>query len=68
MLSIAPAVDDVVDEIDDSRQRTEDRERRDRDGDCRQVEQSLRKDQCSEDQEVLRPLTWPQGNEEIEDG
>ena len=66
MPPIAVAVRDVVDQIDDARKQTEDGERRRRAADRGRIEQPAAEEQAGEDQQVLGPLAWTQGDEQCE--
>ena len=73
MQAIVVAVGDVVDEVDDARQRAEHDERADRVGDGGRVEErrglaALAEKQRAEHEEVLRPLRGAQRHEEAERG
>jgi hypothetical protein len=58
MAPILLTVQDVVDEVHGTRQRTKDDERDDRFDHRRSVVEPLRKHESAEDEQILRPLTW----------
>ncbi len=61
---IGLAIDDVVDQVHDARQRAEHHERLDRPHDGRRITEPTAEDQRREDDQVLRPLMWTQGDEQ----
>ena len=66
MQPIALAIGDVVDQIDDAGQHTEDRKRRRGVGDRRRIEQPAAEQQACEDEQVLAPLSRTQGLKKVE--
>ena len=66
VLPVALAVRDVVDEIDHARQHAEDDERADRVDDRVRIEELEAEQQSREDEQVLRPLSGPQRDEDVE--
>ena len=67
MPSIAFAVRDIVEQIDDARQRAEDAKAATAASTAGRVEQSLAEQQTGEDEEVLGPLGRTQRDEQVKD-
>ena len=66
MRAVALAIDDVVEKIDDARKRAEDDEGGDRPPGVL-GEELVRKDQAGKDEEVLAPLSGPNGDDKRDD-
>jgi hypothetical protein len=66
MLAIGIPIGDVVHEVHDPRERTEDREGGERPPHIRRVGQLTPEDHARKDDEVLGPLIRPQRNQQIE--
>ena len=67
MASILFTVEDIVDEVDGTRQRTKDGKRDDGADQCIGIAQTFGEHERRKDEQILRPLAGPERNEEVEE-